>query len=220
MTLVLWSGGCDSTLALFLEAKKASVDAPVRALSVNYDRVPANTEQRRARAALLAEFKKRGLPVEHVEISVTQSSGKKFYANREGSGLIQPVIWIPQALPFLRETEKLVVGYIRTDCAFHYRIYICEMVTKAQIILGKKGEIIFPLEWKYKWDVIQDLRKEKLFDLVWWCEDPKKGKACGTCEPCIGMVAAEAVLKKKEQEARANKRCISSSKKRKKKKGK
>ena len=183
MTLVIWSGGCDSTLALLQVAKKASHGEPARALSVVHDQVAQGPEERQARKKIRKVFKKRGLPIEYAEVTIKHAGD--FAALN--SGITQPVIWIMTAITYLHNKEDLVTGYIRTDDAFHYRIQLVNTFIGARDLAGKNGDIKFPLEWWKKSEVIKELQKEKLISLVWWCETPEKGRPCGRCTPCTTM---------------------------------
>ena len=181
MTLVLWSGGCDSTLVLYDLAREASYAKPVRALSIEHHGISAGQEQRRAQTRILARMKRDGLPVEHATVMVTRS-GSFMFATQ--AGLSHPPIWFPTATLFLEEKEDLYAGYIREDDVWHYRSQLYNLFGALQTFQHREGNLILPLEWVSKSQVLGRLKKAKLLDLVWWCEEPKAGKPCGSCIEC------------------------------------
>lgn len=180
MALVLWSGGCDSTLVLYDLAREASAEKPVRALSIEHDGVGAEKEQRRARARVLSRMKRDGLPVKHTTVKITLNG--PFFTIPSGTS--QPLIWLPSAILFLDEKEDLYTGYIREDDIWHYRSQLYNLFGVMQAFRGHSGDLILPLEWEPKRSVIARLKNTKLADLVWWCEEPKAGKPCGRCHEC------------------------------------
>ena len=90
MSLVLWSGGCDSTLILHRLAKKASKENPVRALTVEHNRVGALNEQRAARRKILAWMKRKGFP--YVKAFTIRMIIPKGFESEQNGGLPQPII--------------------------------------------------------------------------------------------------------------------------------
>ena len=201
MTLVLWSGGCDSTLVLYDLAREASAKKPVRALSIEHHGVSAWHEQRRAQGRILARMKRDGLPVEHATMMVTRSGS---FMCAIQAGLSQPPIWLPTATLFLEEKEDLYAGYIREDDVWHYRSQLYSLFGSLMTFQHREGNLILPLEWTYKSEVLSRLKKAKLLDLVWWCEEPKAGKPCGRCIECRRHEAATWALALEESRVQAN----------------
>lgn len=205
MALVLWSGGCDSTLALYQLLKKHSEDQTgwVHTISLMHSNVPAPHENRQARNRLLAKFKAQRLPICHTEIMTTY---KGYRQAEKGDGLIQPLIWLTTAISYLKENEDLYTGYIATDQVWHYKPQLLTACDSLLSIAGKTGKIKHPLEWYTKEEVIKELAEANLLDSCWSCEFPKKIKRksipCGDCVPCKthqkGMWAYEKWLKPKK----------------------
>ena len=77
------------------------------------------------------------------------------------------------------------MGYISGDDIWYYRHEVEESFRLLLYIMGKEGEIKFPLERTKKTTVISSLKEKKLYDLTWYCESPDKGKCCGRCDPCV-----------------------------------
>jgi len=182
MSLVLWSGGCDSTLLLHqVASEKATRDDPVRALSIVHDQVPANKEQAQARKNILKEFKRRGLHVVHSTVRVKTTG----LFSVKGGGNTQAVLWLGLAVPYLFKDEDLYAGYIRGDDYWHYEGWLQEAFKNLKHAKYLKGRLRTPLEWLTKGEVIKELKQKKLLRLTWYCENPKKnGKPCGKCHSC------------------------------------
>ncbi len=193
MTLVLWSGGFDSTLVLYdacVEARKKKL-WPVRTLSINHEQVDANREQRRARRRILARMKKRGLAFSGTEVKITSRGIQAF----TGDGLIQPSIWLPIATLYLMPKEDLLTGWGRGDDVYHHLSEIQWLFKYHMDLMGKKGNLRLPLEWEPKWMILCRLRKARLVSLPWTCEEPKNWRACGKCTPCLDLKTARYRLK-------------------------
>lgn len=194
MTLILWSGGCDSTLVLWNACKKAKKEGKEmpRALSINHAQVGANREQYRARRSIWKKLKARGYDFKWAEVSIVGKG--MFYPVSEGHSL-QPPIWIPQAVLYLKAKEELQCGWIRGDDTFHHMAEVRWTFNYLMQLSGKSGTLSFPLEWTPKFMVLSELRKAKLVSLPWTCEEPRNWRACGKCKPCLELKTAQYRLK-------------------------
>lgn len=201
MTLVCWSGGCDSTLVLYELAKQAScfdpsVDSgkPVRAISFSFSQVPANREQARARTRILEWMKARNYPVEHLEVKVDTNEALNQYGNP------QATMWL-LAQQALRVDEHLYSGYHRGDDFWHNGHHFTETFKALQAHAFRTGQWIFTLAADAKYQIIEKLKKTadpgrpetSLYDLCWWCADARsmdekeklRDTPCGKCPSCI-----------------------------------
>lgn len=196
MSLVCWSGGCDSTLLLYALAHEATPWKPVRALNLRFDQVPCAEQQAAARRRILAYMRSRGLHVEYHEAVVHNRKGT--FVER-GNGLIQAQLWLSMAVSYLNHDEDLFMGYIRSDDMWHYRHDYGNGFQHLQLLAGKTGNLFMPLEWLTKADVILLNKEHNLLDKVWWCEgepvSSKDGDAvtidqvayepCHKCSSCL-----------------------------------
>ena len=188
--LVLWSGGCDSTLMLHDLAKNSTEYYPIRTISVIHPQIFAMKEQRAARKKVLKWMKKHGHHIFHQEVEI-KHSGEKVLCDGSagayaGDGISQYAIWMLSAVNYLLAEEDLYLGYIQGDDIWGYRYQIEESFRLLLQIMGKKGEIKFPLDRKSKPEIIESLKSRGLYSLTWHCETPnRKGQRCGTCHPCI-----------------------------------
>ncbi len=187
MPLVLWSGGCDSTLVLFDLLRKRQAqgilglpDDPVRAVSFTHPQVMAQEENRKARLALIPILENRFGKFARSEFAITLDG---FGCSTNG-GCIQPMMWMLQAALCLEKSEDLYIGYVRTDCALVYRPQLYAGFSAIQEMNYRTGKLFFPLEWTQKPEIITRLKTERLYRHTWYCESPENGKKCGKCSPC------------------------------------
>jgi 7-cyano-7-deazaguanine synthase in queuosine biosynthesis len=210
--LVLWSGGCDSTLLLYdlcrqqqaIEWSHQYAKGPelkdsekVRAISVFHDQIDDDKAklEARARTKIFEEFKKRGLSFECLSVNVQNLQGET------RGGCLESAIWVLSAVPYLKQDEDFYLGYVAEDDIWHNRDSYIRAFNGIQELMGNTGSVKFPLEWEYKLDIIKRLEKEKLLDLTWWCEHPKDKKPCGTCKSCYRMETTLFLKKLKEERA-------------------
>lgn len=194
MTLILWSGGFDSTLVLYDECVKAKKKnlAPPKALSISHQNVGANREQRRARKRIAKKLQYRGLKFKYCEISISVRG--KFGVCSAG-GLTQPTIWLPTAVLYLEENEDLLAGWCRSDDVMHYLSEIRWTFQYIRDVMLKKGKLDLPLEWTHKHKILRRLRTAGLISLPWTCECPRNWKPCRKCKPCLDLKTARYRLK-------------------------
>lgn len=198
MSLILWSGGCDSSLLIFEQATKAlAAGEPMpRTLSINYDeQINAGEQQRKVRAAFLKELARRGMKIEATELEIRKQG--EGYVQR--NGLPQSCFWLSLAQTFLEEEEDLYLGYVRGDDIWHRRSELIWIFDNTQTILRKTGKLFMPFEWVAKDEVLKDLAAARLDKLVWYCECVRPGekKPCGWCPSCKSMSAAKHLAKRK-----------------------
>lgn len=190
MSLVCWSGGCDSTLVLYNLVKNRRCDEIVRAVSITHPQIYAAKESKTARANISKFLHAKGYGFLHSEIEV---SNKGHVPVIKGNGIAQGALWLSMSSLHLEEKEDLYFGYIREDDIWHYRNWFFCAFFDLKTMMGKEGAVKIPLEWHTKTEVLKELPKD-LLKLCWWCESPKKGKACGKCKPCVRHKKAVADL--------------------------
>lgn len=176
--LVLWSGGCDSTLALFEAIRHGNV----RAISIVHENVPAKSPSAKARDRIAKELTRRGMRFERSTVTISHDSATALYGC--SGGIDQPQLWLPIAHPFLNDDEDLVTGWIRGDDVWHYRQIVFTLFDQLQFLAHKTGKLLCPLEWDRKEEVIKRLKDADLYDLCWFCEGTEDEKPCSNCVPC------------------------------------
>ncbi len=188
MAVLLWSGGADSTLVL----RDLLADRiPVKTVSINHSQVICHEQHAAARERITRKLEKLTDPLdrkskmfrpfEQTVITVTDSLGG---VGHEG-GLCQPLIWLGLAMLHLDNGEDLYTGYIKgDDIAWHWDD-LQRAFKSLQRMRGGKGKLIAPLMWMDKVAVLKKLRGHNLLKDVWYCEDSKTHKPCGTCHSCV-----------------------------------
>jgi 7-cyano-7-deazaguanine synthase in queuosine biosynthesis len=180
MSLICWSGGCDSTLIL-LQALRDGGN--VRTLSLNYDQVGAYEESWYARQSILKILRAQNYQISHTEVNVSCKGDSEFIRSENG-GVIQPIMWISMATSFLQTNEDLYMGYIQGDCIWHYKHEFVSAFDQMQQVQDKTGKLQFPLEWMHKDEIIGQLDQTGMLQHVWYCELPLNHKPCGDCASC------------------------------------
>ena len=181
MSLVLWSGGCDSTLVLYdLAVSKGTREKPIRALTVSHNSVNARKEQAEARKKILAQFKELGLHVTSSEVEIN-CLGPDWVVR---GGTTQAAIWLSVASTMISDKENLYTGHHDGDQVWIMYACLESALTSLGNSMNKKIEWFVPLVSETKGNIIRRLQDAGLYELCWWCENPDKGKACGGCTPC------------------------------------
>ena len=192
--MILWSGGCDSTYALYQHALTVPRTDPIRTVSISQGNIPNNECDKRARDKIEKWLAADGIVLNRIEVTISN-----FQIGDRDGGLQQPLFWLAAAIPALHQNEDLITGYIKSDDLFHHKSEFVEAFN--QLILlsgGGSSKLLFPLEWSTKCDIIKYLRGtnnhngECLLDLCWWCEKtnynlkPKDDpEPCGCCPSCL-----------------------------------
>lgn len=204
MTMVIWSGGADSTLVLLQEIERANAarrgdkkhfhhgDSTVTALTFKSVQI-VDRGQDKAREVIKEKIKDLpgGEHVRYAEVEV------KFGGSTEGyTGPSQPqaAIWLTQAALLCGFRERVCFGWVREDDAWHYTAHLHAAWNALMAILGKHSELATPLEWLHKSNVIHELEVRGMLEHVWWCSEPREEdgdlKVCKLCRSCIAAKLA------------------------------
>ena len=185
MAVVLFSGGCDSTLVLYqiaMNQLKQNVCGYVTAVSIEHDQVPAAKEQKRARELIKTEFLERQLPIEFIEVKIKHESG----SIRNNYGLPQPPIWLSMSSLYVDKNDTVYLGYHDGDDYWHYKEHAEQAFKSFSKVQDKHDiKIEYPLEFQSKAEIITELKARGLYNLCWYCENPTiESTVCGTCNSC------------------------------------
>jgi len=186
MSLVLFSGGCDSTLVLhdLLKERNRGCTGSVTALAINHNQVPAISQNKAARLSFIQEMKKRELDsgFHYQEVSI---DGNACVGSIGDGGLSQPIIWSMIAMLYVDNNETIYFGYHSGDDFWLHKNAFEDAIMNICKICNKTIKIEYPLRHSYKCDIIRSLKSRGLYDLCWYCEYPtKENKPCGECVPC------------------------------------
>lgn len=193
MSLVLFSGGCDSTLVLhnLLKENLKDYSKPIISLAVNHCQVSANKQNKRARNLFIAEMEKRELNSywQHCEIDISSNMN----ATVGGSfSLSQPIIWSMLSMLYVKNNDTIYFGYHKSDDFWMHKEAFENAIKNICRINDKNVNIEYPLKDYYKADIIKTLKTRGLYDMCWYCENEKyidstldEYTPCGNCTPCI-----------------------------------
>jgi 7-cyano-7-deazaguanine synthase in queuosine biosynthesis len=199
MPLVMWSGGHDSTLALF-KTLKENADShdgkPVETLVVRHDQlhdVKLKAEDS-ARKRIKDALGSRNMTFNEMFVNMTSKGNCGISAPH---GVPQAALWVMTGGMYVGDGDKLVCGYIKGDDALRADTAVRKLFDALMVTLGKKAELVFPLEDMDKPQVLNDLERAGLVEYCWTCETPNAaGEPCGTCLPCAHLDAAWYTLRK------------------------
>lgn len=182
--VVIWSGGCDSTLLLKEVAEKYGTPTkPVVAISIDHyliDKTKTKKEKE-MREKLLEEYKNRGLNILHHTITVDGNMNLLQYYTS-----IQSYLWLSLVMPYLKKEANLYLGFIRSDDILLHLSEFKALLGEMGKFLNRDVNLITPYMYNSKADIIQELMDCDLYDKTWYCELPhlKTEEKCGRCKPC------------------------------------
>lgn len=188
MALVLFSGGCDSTLLLYdlaLDMQRGRIpQSIITAISITHTNLPSDTQQKFARDKIRKAFAQRELHINWVDVEVKLTGS--FITNAGCGGLSHPVIWSSLSLLHAESKDMLYFGYHSGDDFWVKQVYFESSVKQMCIVCGKDVDFKYPLEFKDKSQIIVDLKNKGLYEYCWWCEtiEEDRTEPCGKCLPC------------------------------------
>lgn len=201
-TVVVWSGGADSTMLLFERAREATPADPVLALTIDaHQQVHAKqlASQRAAQKRFLSWAKKQGFHIKHSRLTV-KPIGDDLWLSEATT---QAQMWISHMAPYFPQRCRVEFGYIRPDSFWHGR-HEADAVLKAMQNLAHDADwsIGYPYEWSTKAQILDALRSWKVPANCWWsCEKPPAvGKPCRKCNKCIELRRGREDLKTMSKE--------------------
>lgn len=202
MRVVVWSGGLDSTLILADELAKDTAyglgTGNVKAITLSGHRQLDRAQiacERAARAEFKRWAKARGWKFRHETVRVKTSGDIDQNVGQSG-------MWLCHLMPYLRNGDTALFGYIRGDDFWHHRHLFVSAFGAVAASHYSDLKIEFPLEWHRKRDVVDGARRFRMPRRVWWtCDRPKNHptkvghKPCGKCGKCRGIKRAHEDLK-------------------------
>lgn len=173
---ICWSGGCDSTLLLYWNAKNNPNDT-INAISIVIDE--QNTQQRKMEKKTREKLKKL-LPknIKYHEIRVKTELSNMTW---------QMPIWACYVIPTLSDGDTLKMAYLSSD-GKDFWLKRDDLVKSFEALMKLQGKpnckILFPYEENTKGWIIQQLKAIKLYKYTWYCGSPKGNKPCKKCMKC------------------------------------
>lgn len=196
--LLLFSGGFDSTLLLAELVSHAKDDDCITAFSLDYG-ITGESKLRReyeSQLLIIRELNKLypKVKIKHETVSIYFNYGRDYIQNVKG--LTQPIFWISNMIPFLKDGDELYLGYIREDQAILQEQNIYDLFNAANRIQENKDiHLKLPNKYYDKCDIIEQLilNYPSLVEYCISCEDEYYngiGKVCGKCVPCMHLKQA------------------------------
>ena len=196
--LLLFSGGFDSTLLLAELVSHAKDGECITAFSLDYG-ITGESKLRReyeSQLLIIRELNKLypKVKIKHETVSIYFNYGRDCMQNVKG--LAQPIFWISNMIPFLKDGDELYLGYIREDQAILQEQNIYDLFNAANRIQENKDiKLCLPNKYYAKYDVIEQLitNYPSLIEYCISCESEfydGVGKVCGRCIPCTHLKQA------------------------------
>jgi len=99
-------------------------------------------------------------------------------------------------IPCVETNANLYFGYISGDHYWGSEDKIHDMIKTTTALIRKKVNIITPLKYLPKKDIVSFLDDEKLLEYIWTCEMSKVlHEPCGRCIPCQHLAEAKLINK-------------------------
>jgi 7-cyano-7-deazaguanine synthase in queuosine biosynthesis len=200
-TILYWSGGIDSTYILYDYLRKGITFETVY-IKFNNNKLKGDIELSRRE-----NIKKILVNYYHKDwndkiIDYDNSSYTFHFV------LPQALIWLESIFKVVDsyENNTCVFGYMRRDDFWHYKPDLLNLFKMLHALSHKKDtniELKYPLEWKDKDDIINDIFVEdikvwkKLFNQMWTCEGIdalNSRKHCGKCISCEKFIFSKKLL--------------------------
>lgn len=192
MAVVLFSGGCDSTLVLYNLAMQMARGQNgdrqrIIALSINHDQIAAGPKLHYVREQIEHEFRKRELTsdINFIELSIKHNLTNGVTGH---GGVTHPIIWLSIAAMYCRDKDSIYLGYHTGDDYWMYKHEAeTAFLNMAKVMDKNQVTIEYPLRGYHKPEIITELKAKGLYDLCWYCESEANvltTKPCGTCYPC------------------------------------
>lgn len=187
--IVLWSGGCDSSLLLY-ELLKAYGKENVVAVSYSYPWLfaPKCKAETLHRAAFKSKLALRGFPdIQHTHITVDKED---YHTQLEAvaGGLPQAIGWLFQIFPYCLSNTAVYHGVVKGDCLPLWIQDYEAIVRHTAKILQREIRFRTPYIEISKPEIIERLIMEEMLEECWFCEVPREnGKyidACFECTTC------------------------------------
>ena len=205
--VVIYSGGCDSTLLLYELSKKFGTKKnPVKALSFNYVQAinPRKIKtEKKTRNSFKQYCKKNKIYVDFLDINITTNRkyDKRACESYSFNGIAQPYLWLTSLSTILLGKHNIYFGYIKEDDFWFFKTEFINAFNALQKITGTESRLIFAYSHAYKKNIIKELNENKIYEYTWHCEMPTDdNKRCGTCHPCKKHDQALKQIAEEEQE--------------------
>lgn len=197
--VVVFSGGYDSTLALANVVLQANPkEDEVVALSFIHHSTGDTKllREQEARVLILKELREHYPKVHLKQMEVDIRIPWDLGSGANSKGLSQPIFWVCNTIPLLKEGDIVYLGYIQSDQAMVHLDDIRSMWQHALAIQEYKlVKLELPNKMGSKAEILTALMKRfpYLIDYCTSCESMGTmlgHERCGQCVPCMHMIEA------------------------------
>lgn len=195
--IVLWSGGCDSTLLLY-ELLDAYGSNNVIAISYNYPWLDSNKAQiehdhREAFKSKMKLLGDRFANFTHSKFEINHN-GDSICFGGHMAGIPQALGWLFMIPMYANENSYIYAGYIKDDSFVTggFREHYTNIFESVNKLIGRNTlSLRLPYLHKSKNEIIENLILNEIYDHSWYCEmPPTKYLPCMECHPCQTHLAA------------------------------
>lgn len=195
--ILLWSGGCDSTLLLY-ELLNEYGSENVIAITYNYSWLTTekSNNERIHRDIFKSKMKLLGDKFgnfEHHDFNINVEDNP-LLIHRSLNGLPQALGWLFMIPMYAYEDSYIYASYIKgDDFSTGFNHHYSDIFNSVNALLGGSGELTLrlPYIYKNKYEIIEALIQTDLYDATWYCEMPNAdGTMCKTCSPCKTHISA------------------------------
>lgn len=192
--VVLWSGGVDSTLIV---DTLLSEGVDVTAIYINLTCIGKIKQKiERERISLLMDiFKSRYKNNRITLIEITTDVKAPDFVGFTGKWYAQPILWLINAYPYIRDNSILYLGYLADDCMPNHLDDFRKVLKDIDKFMNRKLKLLLPLITFNKSQVLIESIKSGLFQHTWTCENPNDNETiCYSCVPCKTLISAMGVI--------------------------
>lgn len=187
-SLVVWSGGFDSTAVLLWLISNGVTDFDTCYINFpNNEKMQLNEKAAREKIkALMSPF---------VKFNDHDFSYVCSIAPPQETKLHQPYVWLTTLCFCIPEGyDRVYFGYITGDCFWHIRERFVSIFESLYLLLRpeqkkeKVPELVFPFEWQTKDSIREQFYGDRFADIlpmIWTCDSPTEDdKPCEKCSKC------------------------------------
>jgi len=203
--IVFWSGGYDSTLILWNEAKRAKENHEnfITAWSLKWDRLGENKvkSEELCRKSFIAFVKESlGIRIDNEVIEL------KHDMQPFSNGLSQAPLFMSLCAYMAQDGDLILFGFHRGDDFWHYVGEFNRVLDSVNKSMKKTVKYTFPLEWEAKADIVRQVREEGIERYCWTCEGATTLMVpCNNCVPCRNLAIANSEIEiRKKFNSRSN----------------
>ena len=201
--IVLWSGGCDSTVLLYYIAKRMQemgIDTKDHLFTISYDfdyvSKLKQKYEKKAREDLTKVFKERfSIEFESIEMKITSNleDMNNFFSERGGihnkPSFTLQLLNTTYILALAHPKATIFDGFLGSDGFIYGKMFSSDfkkLLDAWNNISGKDLEFIQPLIQFKKSDIIKELMDLDLYRYIWFCESNNENliKPCYNCHSC------------------------------------